>query len=294
MEDNGRDSQSLVLGDGRTLGFAEWGDPDGDLVVVDFHGGPGCRLSTSANPDELAGSGLRWITTDRPGLGLSSPHVGRTVADFADDIRQLLDRLNVDRFVSTGWSMGGPYAAGCAAVLRERVSAVALIAPAPPASMRPGGAERMGKSFAWILARDDPWQMAQLYTSLGLEARRNPQLAVALFSDGLSRSELAAFEDATVRAEFIATIIEATRQGAIGLVDDMRVVLAPWGYDPRTVACPAVLWQGDDDSFVCDADVNGWADTIPHLDVRKHPNEGHLLPLTHTSVLLDIVRQVVS
>lgn len=281
-----------MLDDGRELAFAEWGDADGQ-VIVDFHGGPGCRLAPSANPSELVGSGLRWITADRPGLGLSWPSVDRTVSDFVEDMRGLLGSLSIERVVAVGWSMGGAYAAACAALLPELVTGLILVAPVPLSVTESDGAERMGKAWAWILARDDPWRMAQIYTALGLEARRNPDLAIRLFSDGLSPSKLAALRDAEVGREFIASIVEATRQGAVGLVDDIRVEMQGWGFDPGAIACRTV-WQGDDDSFVCPADAKGWAETVPGLTLRIEPGEGHLLSLTRTAEFLGLIRGVSS
>ncbi len=34
----------MVLGEGRKLAYAFWGDPDGETVML-FHGAPGSRLS---------------------------------------------------------------------------------------------------------------------------------------------------------------------------------------------------------------------------------------------------------
>jgi pimeloyl-ACP methyl ester carboxylesterase len=40
--------------------------------------------------DEFAKElGVRIISPDRPGLGLSDPKVGRTLLDWADDIKQV-------------------------------------------------------------------------------------------------------------------------------------------------------------------------------------------------------------
>lgn len=145
----------------------------------------------------------------------------------------------------------------------------------------------MGKAWSWQLARDDPWQMADVYTRLGLEARRNPSLAVELFSLGLSRSELHAMSRPDVQAEFLATIVEATRQGAIGLVDDLRVEMQPWGFDPRTICRPGFVWQGDDDTFSMPAMAEQWGDTVADLDVRILAGEGHLFPFSRTGETLD-------
>jgi pimeloyl-ACP methyl ester carboxylesterase len=279
----------IRLGDGRELGYAEWGAVASDTVVFDFHGGPGCRLSISGDVQVIARSGVRWITVDRPGLGLSWPQPGRTVADFAADVEELADHLEVDRFRVVGWSMGGPYAAAVAARVPQRVVSTTLLAPAPVYLTASDGAERTGKAFAWVLARDDPWQLCELYTALGLEARRNPAAAVHLFagsSDGLSPREAATMARPDVADEFIEVIIEATRQGAYGLVDDMRVELAPWGFDLGSIEVPVSLWQGDEDSFVGSDSPDEWARAVPGLVIERLAGEGHLFPFEHTETLL--------
>ena len=279
-------AQVLDLPDGRQLGFAEWGPSDGGLVVLEFHGGPGCRLAISVDPTELGAHNIRWISTDRPGIGISSPHPDRGVSDFTKDIACLVDHLGIDRFIAVGWSMGGPYAAACAALLPDRVRGFGLLAPAPIGLDEAGGADRMGKAWAWQLARDDPWQMAGIYTRLGLEACRNPSLAVELFSVGLSQPELEALGRSDVQAEFLATIVEATRQGAIGLVDDLRVEMQPWGFDPSTIDRPGFLWQGDDDTFVTPDMAAKWGVTVAGLQVRMLEGEGHLFSFSRTSELV--------
>ena len=277
------------LRDGRDLAYAEWGAPASDIVVFDLHGGPGCRLSRSGDAQVIARSGVRWITVDRPGLGQSWPQPGRTVADFASDLEELAHHLGVGRFRVVGWSMGGPYAAAVAARLPQHVVSTTLLAPAPVSTTAPDGADRMGKAFAWKLARDDPWQMCTLYTALGVEARRNPALAVQLFAgsgEGLSPTEAAAMARPEVADEFIAVIVEATRQGAYGLVEDMRVLLAPWGFDLGSINVPVSLWQGDGDSFVGSDSPDEWAKAVPGLTVRRLPGQGHFFPFDHTEELL--------
>jgi pimeloyl-ACP methyl ester carboxylesterase len=285
-------ASTMVLADGRQLGFAEWSPDASGPVVLDFHGGPGCRLSVSVDIEDLRATDIRWISVDRPGLGLSWPKPHRTVAAWAHDVAELVNHLDVDKFSVCGWSMGGPYAAACAALLPDRVTSLTLLAPAPVTLPGPEGAERMGKSAAWVLARDDPWAMAELYTVLGLEARRDPDLAVDLFRPGLSDSELAALGTEEVRTEFIATIIEATRQGSVGLVEDLRVEMQPWGFDPGTVQAPGWLWQGDDDSFVTPADNAPWLELIPKLQAHALPGEGHLFNFGHTPEILDEILQI--
>ena len=294
MLDDPRVNQTLTLSDKRELGYAEWGADDSDVAVFDLHGGPGCRYSLSGDLSVIAASGLRWITIDRPGLGLSWPKLGRSVADFPSDLAELADALGIERFHVVGWSMGGPYAGACAALLKDRVRSATLFAPASPILQEPDGAERQGKDFFWKLARDDPWQAAQLYTGLGLEARRNPALAVQLFSgsgEGLSATEAEAMARAEVQDEFVVMIIEATRQGAVGLVDDNRVLMKPWGYDPSTIEVPISLWQGDDDSFTGVENAQAWVRAIPTLTFRVLEGEGHLFPFSRTEEFIASLAQ---
>lgn len=60
----------VSLKDGRRLGFAEYGDPDG-VPCFYFHFAPGSRLDPAVLfarcPAALAG--IRLIAVDRPGLG---------------------------------------------------------------------------------------------------------------------------------------------------------------------------------------------------------------------------------
>ena len=67
--------QTLELPGGRTLGYAEWGDPSG-VPLFHFHGSSSSRLEHPLRPEDL--EGVRMVTIDRPGHGLSDFQPGRT------------------------------------------------------------------------------------------------------------------------------------------------------------------------------------------------------------------------
>jgi pimeloyl-ACP methyl ester carboxylesterase len=287
MSDARGEGVAVVQCGGRDVAYRDWGalDPSSP-VVVDLHGGPGCRLSTSGDPDVLAGSAVRWLTMDRPGLGLSDPQPGRCVADWARDVEALVDHLGVDEFSVVGWSMGGPYAAATAAALGPRVRGLALLAPAP-VTLSADNLAGIGKQDFWSLARDDPWTAAQAYLHLGIAARKHPADAVAVFALGCSKPELAVFDDPGAAELFLATMAEATRQGPMGLIDDMLVELAPWGFDPADIVSPTTIWEATDDSFSLAGVAHAWADKIGNARVVTIEGEGHFFPLTHTSQLME-------
>ena len=121
------------------MGYAEFGARDG-FPVVNAHGGLACRLDVASAAPVAAACGIRLISPDRPGVGLSDPKPGRTVLDWAQDVAELLDQLDVDRFAVMGWSMGGQYAAAVGHALRDRVtrwrSSRALYRSPTPACIR--------------------------------------------------------------------------------------------------------------------------------------------------------------
>mgnify|MGYP002713305070 CR=1 FL=1 len=92
------------------LGYAEYGDPAGK-PVFHFHGSGGSRLEHPVTPESL--EGVRYICMDRPGHGNSDYAEGYTMLDFPDDVVQLADHLQLDKFYVLGWSAGGPRALAC-------------------------------------------------------------------------------------------------------------------------------------------------------------------------------------
>src|SRR4051812_15328069 len=74
-----------------------------------------------------AARGMRLVTYARPGYGDSTPQPWRDVAAAAADVAELADALGIERFVTLGASGGGPHALACAALLPDRVTAVATL-----------------------------------------------------------------------------------------------------------------------------------------------------------------------
>jgi hypothetical protein len=90
-------SDTLTLPDGRKLGYAQYGLLTGRPILY-LHGLPGSRLE-AASYDELGLKlGARIIAADRPGIGWSSPHPGRTLLDYPKDLEHLAKHLELDDY----------------------------------------------------------------------------------------------------------------------------------------------------------------------------------------------------
>jgi pimeloyl-ACP methyl ester carboxylesterase len=112
-----------------------------------------------------AEAGVRLISPDRPGVGLSDPQPGRTVLDCARDVAELLDQIGVDHFAVMGWSMGGQYAAAVGHALHQRVTRVAIIAGTRDELVNPSWPHRLALRIpnATLNIRDGGHFMAHLY-----------------------------------------------------------------------------------------------------------------------------------
>src|SRR5512146_1307007 len=80
-----RDHHAVSLADGRQLAFASFGDAHGSPVFY-LHGALSSRLEAEVLDAAARSAGVRLIGVDRPGIGASTPHRGRSHASFAHDL----------------------------------------------------------------------------------------------------------------------------------------------------------------------------------------------------------------
>ena len=113
-------TEHYTLEDGRTLAYAEFGDPDGH-PVFHAHGGPGSRLEGQIFHKAALRRGYRIIATDRPGMGESTYLLNRTLLDYPKDIAELADALGFEKFGVMGWSGGGAHTTVCGYLIPERL-----------------------------------------------------------------------------------------------------------------------------------------------------------------------------
>jgi pimeloyl-ACP methyl ester carboxylesterase len=121
----------VVARDGGVLMVLEDGDRSGRPVLV-HNGTPNSRLLFAGDVESARRHGIRLISYDRPGYGGSTRRPGRTVADCAEDVRDIASALGIDRLAVWGISGGGPHAIACAALLPDLVPAVGVLASVAP------------------------------------------------------------------------------------------------------------------------------------------------------------------
>lgn len=280
-----QDNSTLVgkqcqLKDNRLLGYNEFGDLNGKPVFL-FHGMPGCRFFR--HPDNAIAEeiGVRLITIDRPGIGLSDRKPKRTMLDWPADVVELAQFLGIDRFAVAGVSAGGPYAAACAYQIPQYLTTAALISSGAPANAphaMKGMSWRFRLGFAAAGCGCLPWWA--LWPALSIVARRakkHPEKIWERLVNQVPPCDLAALQEPGVKEVYFQTFVETYRQGPRGHIDDSFIVGGPWGFEVQDITIPVQVWHGTDDIFTPPMMGQYLADTIPHTQATFLKGEGHLL-----------------
>ena len=267
---------SVRLVGGRRLGYAIAGPSDG-MPVLYCHGAIGTPLGGSVDLDVITSElGVRQIAVNRPGIATSDPAPGRTVIDFARDVRELVDALAIDRFAVVGVSAGGPYALAIARELSDRVDRVALCSSLSPLCAPhevPGMDRRIRIALAAVASA--PSASARIGDALLPVIRRHPGLVTNVIAAHAARSERARVLAPDERAAASTSFLDAATPGVRGMLDDYVVACSDWGFSPAEVEAEVDLWHGVRDPLVPIEHALQLAITLPRCRVFFDPDEGH-------------------
>jgi pimeloyl-ACP methyl ester carboxylesterase len=280
--------------DGRTLEVLTGGDPDGFPLL--FHGGSPSAVVRFEPMDRAAvDAGLRLITYSRPGYGDSTarprrePQMADDVADSAD----LLAALGVDRFVTLGWSGGGPRALGCAALLPGCLAAASLAGVAP----------HDGEGLDWTagMAEENEAEYTAAATSReAYEEFLEREFLPVMLADADDMAEgmgglLPPVDREALDRPFLEWLTEtfhrAGAQRTAGVLDDGQAVVRPWGFDVGAISVPVAIYQGRQDAMVPYGHGEWLAAHVPTAEAHLTEDDGHLTLVTRLpAILADLKR----
>ena len=286
MMDNNETSQQIKLQDGRSLGFAEYGAPQGKPIFY-FHGFPSSRLDWQLfnNDTTLSELNIRLIAPDRPGYGLSDFKRGRKMIDWPNDVIELADALQIEHFAVLGISGGGPYAAACAFGIGNRLFKSGIVC-----GMGPADAPGMKQGVSWTIpGKPSIIRIAILkLTSLGLT--RDPDQFLSKSKETMSDLDGQLLGQPELAELFIDGMREAFCHGARGANQEAGLYASPWGFDLRDISAEVHLWHGEQDLNVPVIVGRHVAKAIPNCQATFLEDEGHLtLPLNHMEEILSVL-----
>ena len=276
----------LQLEDGRRLGFACYG-PDYGKVVFHFNGSGGSRLERPSDGSILDNLKVRLVSTDRPGHGVSDPRPGRSLLHWPDDIRQLADHLQIDRFFVQGWSAGGPHALVCAHQLPERVMGCALISGlAPPERPDPYRDLPVPNKLLMLAARRMPSLVYLLRRMNHRMIMGPPEEVSAKVAGFFPIEDRQLLSDPAEVALLVQDLQEGYRQGWEGPAQDDILINRPWGFSLEEIQTRVDLWQGEADRNVPPSQAVYQHERLPNSFLTLLPGLAHLYLVTHWEPIL--------
>jgi pimeloyl-ACP methyl ester carboxylesterase len=272
--------KTLTLSGGNTLEYIVAGS--GRNLLLYHHGTPAAgvipkELSAAAETHDFTIAQLV-----RPGYGKSTRHAGRTVADVVPLVHALADELGYGRFVTVGWSGGGPHALATAALSGGRcVGALCLAGVAPFDAADLDFLAGMGQDnideFGAALAGSAQLEAYLTAAAEGLREVTGEDLNAAM---GSLLPEVDQLHLAGAAGDELAEELRfSVANGIWGWFDDDAAFTQPWGFDLPAMAGTGSLveiWQGTDDLMVPFAHGEWLAANVPQAKAYLLSGEGHL------------------
>jgi pimeloyl-ACP methyl ester carboxylesterase len=230
--------------------------------------------------EEGARRDLGYVAYSRTAYGGSDRQPGRSVTDCASDIGAIADQIGVERFYVIGESGGGPHALACAALLPDRVRAVALAASVAPIDAE-GLEWREGMSEGNLeelnATQKGPGALKEYLEQAIREFRSVETVAQlrAALDKHLKESDRAVF-DSGFGAFLLTAWKRIAEDGIWGWFDDDLALYGDWGFEFDDVVAPVTVWQGDNDWIVPPSHGRWLAKKLPRADFRPVPGAGHI------------------
>jgi len=236
--------ETLVLPDGRNFEYIRNGI-ESDAAII-LHAGTTQDISGwKVWLDGFAARGYSAIAIGRSGYAGSSAKPGRITIDIARDVAELADFLGIKKMVNVGLSGGGQHAIATGLDLRS-VGVVTLGSLAPFAEM--------GENFYTGMQQEDLDEYADALRDINDLVKRfqgwvGSDMSENFVDPEASANDLKAQKSPSWKVLFDS--IEVTQKaGWDWVADDYSSYLKPWGFDPRDVKVPVVIWQGGQDKNV--------------------------------------------
>ena len=269
---------TLQLTDGRTLGYAEFGEPEG-VPVFYFHGLPGSRLEAQLIDQCDSEINTKLIGIDRPGMGISDFQPHRQLLDWPDDVNTLANSLAIDKFGVLGLSGGGPHALACAYKIPERVMTCGVVSSIGPPGFSNAGMSTLNRIFLSFSNYLMPLTRFILWFMIGRYSQDENKLAEYFMniSQKAPEPERKVLEDPNLLRPAIKATKDAFRQGSKGMAYEMTLFSSPWGFELKDISVDNMfLWHGELDENTPACMRKAMANSIPNCQATFYPQEAHL------------------
>lgn len=207
----------------------------------------------------------RSIAMDHRGWGDSdAPEQGYSIGDLANDVQDVIEALNLERYVVVGHSMSGKVAQLFASRRPAGLQGIILVAPSPPSPMTFSAEQRAEMAKVYDTRESIIWALDNVLTAKGL----TPELREQVVADSLRGAPQAKI---------------AWPLG--GMVEDITA-------NVLSINVPVLVITGERDQVDRPETLRG--ELLPRiLGSQMHvlPDTGHLSPLENPAAVATEIRQ---
>jgi len=279
--------QCIALPNGRTVAIRESGNLRGRPVVY-LHGFLGSRLEC-APADALATElGLRLVSVDRPGFGLTSSAPPDPRID-AEDVAAITQRLGLHQAIVVGVS-----GASAAALLSAAHPAVAAPVTVLACPLGPLEDPRIAVQFSRIvrmalgISRMAPRATASVLEGLFRRlAQTQPERLLQLLCLRFAAADHEALRCPHWQRAVVNSLSESFRLGAAGALRDLLSYSQTWPRELWQITTPVLIWHGERDTVVPLPCAQALTERLANARLTIYEHEGHFsVPLRHMRSLL--------
>ena len=262
--------QNFTLSDGRNLEYLTNGLKSDSAVIL--HAGTTQDITGWQTwLDYLASKHIFALSIGRSGYAGSTKKDGRITIDIAHDVAELASHLGINKFVNIGLSGGGQHA--IATGLDSRSAGVVTVGSLAPF-------DEMGDDFYTGMQQADLDEYADALKDINLLVKRFQKWQDGDVGETIVGAELSDRDKlASSKPTWKVTLDSCAytmEQGWDWVADDYSSYLKPWGFDPRDINVPTVIWQAELDKNVPIQHGKWLAAHMPNSRLEIGEGETHL------------------
>ncbi|QLL24761.1 alpha/beta hydrolase [Actinobacteria bacterium IMCC26103] len=262
--------QNFTLSDGRNLEYLTNGLKSETAIIL--HAGTTQDITGWQTWLEyFANQGVFALSFGRSGYAASTPMRGRITIDVAKDIAELVSSLGITKFVNIGLSGGGQHA--IATGLDPRSVGVVTVGSLAPFA-------EMGEDFYTGMQQADLDEYADALKDISLLVARFQKWQDGDLGETITGAELSVQDKLAAEKPTWKVLLDSCAltmaQGWGWVADDYSSYLKPWGFDPRDVKVPTVIWQGGLDKNVPVQHGKWLTKNMPNARLELREEESHL------------------
>ena len=262
--------QNFTLSDGRNLEYLTNGLKSDSAIIL--HAGTTQDITGWQTwIDYFASCGVFALSFGRSGYAASTVQPGRITIDVANDVAELASAIGITKFVNVGLSGGGQHA--IATGLDPRSAGVVTVGSLAPFA-------ELGDDFYTGMQQADLDEYADALRDINDLVKRFQKWQDGDVAETVAGSNLSVRDQLASNKPSWKVLLDSCAftmaQGWDWVADDYSSYLKPWGFDPRDVKVPKVIWQGGVDKNVPVQHGKWLAANMPNAKLELRADESHL------------------